>query len=264
MSSKYRHYQSSSGATEKDAGTWQAATMIIATRSRLLEAGLVTLLPEVPQLKHIASASDGPGTIDLLLRHRPDVLLMDHELASDVHDHAEANGVDFTDYSPRVLLLSSRQHVGTQAACGEHCACGFVREQSPLRHIRSAMRIIGACGASRLGQGYCSSCPLRQSVRLPKLPLSDREYQIFDRIGRGHGSQQIARELKLSVKTIETHRESIKRKLGLGSASVLLETAVAWRRGDYVQTPAPAVRSARGAGQPATANNGSVRKRIPA
>ncbi|KGM53093.1 hypothetical protein N800_11125 [Lysobacter daejeonensis GH1-9] len=229
--------------------------MVIATRSRLVEAGLMTLLPEVPQVKHIASASDGPGTVDLLLRLRPDVLLLDHELASDVHDYAAANGVDFTEYSPRVLLLSSRHHVGTQSACGEHCACGFVREQSPLRHIRSAMRIIGGCGASRLGDGYCSSCPLRQSVRLPKLPLSDREYQIFDRIGCGHGSQQISRELKLSVKTVETHRESIKRKIGVSSAAALRETAMAWRRGDYLLKPAPGAkgrpRRAVGVGRPA-------------
>ena len=58
-------------------------------------------------------------------------------------------------------------------------------------------------------------------MKLPVLGLSDREYQTFQGIGHGQGTQQIARELGVSVKTVETHRESIKRKLGLGSASAV-------------------------------------------
>jgi len=197
------------------------------------------LLPQVPQVVHIASANDGPGIVKSLVHHQPDVLLLDHELAADVHDYANAKGIDFTDDGPRVLLMSARHHLGTDSACGERRACGFVREQSPLRHIRSALNMIGACGASRLRQGYCGTCPLRNSMKLPVLGLSDREYQIFQGIGHG---QQIARELGVSVKTFETHRESIKRKLGLGSASALAEAAAGWRRGDYVQKAATRAR----------------------
>jgi len=79
-------------------------------------------------------------------------------------------------------------------------------------------------------------------MKLPVLGPSDREYQIFPGIGHGQGTQQIARELGVSVKTVETHRESIKRKLGLGSASALAEAAAGWRRGDYVQKVAPRAR----------------------
>jgi len=76
-------------------------------------------------------------------------------------------------------------------------------------------------------------------MKLPVLGLSDREYEIFQGIGHG---QQIARELGVSVKTVETHCESIKRKLGLGSASALAEAAAGWRRGDYVQKAATRAR----------------------
>ena len=71
-------------------------------------------------------------------------------------------------------------------------------------------------------------------MSLPKLPLSEREYDIFERIGHGHGATRMASDLGISVKTIETHRESIKRKLRLDSAHALLGAALAWRKGEAI------------------------------
>jgi DNA-binding NarL/FixJ family response regulator len=58
--------------------------------------------------------------------------------------------------------------------------------------------------------------------------LSDREMHIFQLIGSELGTKKIAHALNLSVKTIETHRENIKRKLGLRSGAELTEQATAW------------------------------------
>jgi DNA-binding NarL/FixJ family response regulator len=58
--------------------------------------------------------------------------------------------------------------------------------------------------------------------------LSDRELQIYQMIGAGLGTQQIARELRLSPKTVETHRENIKHKLNLPDAATLLLQATTW------------------------------------
>jgi DNA-binding CsgD family transcriptional regulator len=65
------------------------------------------------------------------------------------------------------------------------------------------------------------------------LPLTDREYAVFKQIGLGLSNQQIALAAGRSVKTIESHRESIKRKLGLKTGAGLVEAAFAWKRGDY-------------------------------
>jgi len=56
--------------------------------------------------------------------------------------------------------------------------------------------------------------------------LSDRELQVFRSIGQGMGIREIAGELYLSVKTIEAHREHIKRKLGLASSAELRRYAI--------------------------------------
>ena len=69
----------------------------------------------------------------------------------------------------------------------------------------------------------------RASVNLPTIDnLSDREIHVFQLIGSALGTKKIAQALNLSVKTIETHRENIKAKLGLRSGAELTERATAW------------------------------------
>jgi DNA-binding NarL/FixJ family response regulator len=66
--------------------------------------------------------------------------------------------------------------------------------------------------------------------RSPMDVLTDREVEVLALIGKGHGSQQIARELHISVKTVEAHRANIKSKLNLKSSSDLLQRAIGWAR----------------------------------
>ena len=63
--------------------------------------------------------------------------------------------------------------------------------------------------------------------------LSDRELEVFGLIGQGMGPSQIAEQLHLSVKTIETHREKIKKKLSLSSGSELTRQAMQWSLEQY-------------------------------
>ena len=58
--------------------------------------------------------------------------------------------------------------------------------------------------------------------------LSNRELQVFELIGEGVSTSQIAEQLNLSIKTIETHQAHIKKKLGLGSAHELNQRAIRW------------------------------------
>ena len=62
----------------------------------------------------------------------------------------------------------------------------------------------------------------------PVHALSDRELEVFEMLGRGRPTKDIARQLHLSIKTVETHREKIKAKLGLQSAAELNRAAVQW------------------------------------
>jgi len=67
---------------------------------------------------------------------------------------------------------------------------------------------------------------------LPLDGLSDRELSVFEMIGRGRSTRQIADELKLEMRTIETYRARIKDKLNLKDANELLQYAIRWAQSE--------------------------------
>ena len=79
---------------------------------------------------------------------------------------------------------------------------------------------------------YIRACPggrpQPDRSRSPIDYLSDRELEVFRLIGSGRGTRQIAEQLHLSVKTVETYRAHIKEKLNLASATELMRAAVQW------------------------------------
>jgi DNA-binding NarL/FixJ family response regulator len=111
-------------------------------------------------------------------------------------------------------------------------ARGYItKEEGPAKVMEGLRRILdgdvyvsdkmAAKVLSRFAEGD-------QAGQSPVHKLSDRELEIFRMIGQGMPTREIAGELHLSVKTIESHREHIKEKLGVDSASELLKEAVQW------------------------------------
>jgi DNA-binding NarL/FixJ family response regulator len=110
---------------------------------------------------------------------------------------------------------------------------GYINKQEASRHIIDAIRHLldGKIWLSkkmteRLLQGIATgrSAPTAASVE----SLSDRELEVFGLIGQGMGPSPIAEVLHLSVKTVETHKQKIKRKLNLESGSELTRRAMQW------------------------------------
>lgn len=111
-------------------------------------------------------------------------------------------------------------------------AMGYVNKQQPVQVVLDAMRQVlkgeiflssrmTTMLAQRVGNG-------RKAEDDPTVILSNRELQVYHMIGQGKTTQEIATALELSVKTIETHRERIKMKLGLRNAAELSRSAVVW------------------------------------
>jgi len=207
-----------------------AAQVLIAVEGNLLRFALAEMVRGMPEYSLRGVAADAATAIMTMRSHKLDVLFLDVVLAENMKAAFGGHGTH-----PRVLLFSPRRHIGLDAACAMDCACGFLRERAPLKHIRVVARIVASCDVPAAGKSKrCQTCPLRPSLEPAALPLSPREQEVFARIGAGDGNRAIAGALGLSVKTVECHRESCKRKLGLNSAAQLLAAAVAWRAGDYV------------------------------
>jgi DNA-binding NarL/FixJ family response regulator len=206
------------------------ARVLIAVEGELVRRALVEMVREMPEFALRGAVGDAAAVRLVLRSRRVDVLVLDMLLA----DKLNAAFAEFAGH-PRVVLVSPRRHMGLDGPCAVDCACGFVRERAPLRHIETALRLVAVCDIAHAGDDpRCRTCPLRPTLQPAPLPLTVREQSVFAHIGAGASNQGIAMALGVSVKTVECHRENIKRKLGLDSGARLAAAAVAWRLGEFV------------------------------
>jgi DNA-binding NarL/FixJ family response regulator len=116
-------------------------------------------------------------------------------------------------------------------------ANGYVMKQEATKNLLNAVRqLLG--GGMYLSEDVTAKLLSRMAKTKPGAKrsalegLSDRELQVFHLIGQGVGTRKIAETLRLSVKTIESHRENIKRKLKLEDAAELVQYAVSWHQNE--------------------------------
>ena len=204
--------------------------LVVASPNMLVIRGIVDLASTMQGVIVVASARAPESLASVLAMHQPEVLVVDADMIEAAH------GLSLGALPMRVLLLGVRSHLGIEPAFIPQFACGYFNERDAASDVFDALQIVTGCDLPQPlpGAHRCGTSRLRQSLEVPRLPLSEREYDVFLRIGLGQGATVMAGELGISVKTIETHRESIKRKLQLGSARALNSAALAWRRGDDV------------------------------
>ena len=127
------------------------------------------------------------------------------------------------------LIYSGGDELQVGYPCMRAGAAGFVSKKAPVQHVVKAAEPVLD------GRQYVSSSLARllmnqQDSQQPTAGthLSRREMEVFSMIGSGMVVSQIAKRLGISVKTVETHRENIKNKLGCTNASQVVAAAVRW------------------------------------
>ncbi|TDR44004.1 DNA-binding NarL/FixJ family response regulator [Tahibacter aquaticus] len=206
------------------------AVIVIVVDSELVAVGLTMAMSSRPDVHIAAVAHNAEAGWKAIERHKPDLVLIAPELARAVQLLSGGH------WRTRTILLGRNPHVGVEPACGTEQVCGFVSYSARRQRFLPLIDTVAQCPLVQAAAGgaRCGDCPARLSLALPALGLSGREYQVFVFIGRGFGSSDIASELGVSIKTVETHRESIKHKLGLGSARALNAAAAGWCRGEVI------------------------------
>ena len=128
----------------------------------------------------------------------------------------------------RILVLSMHDELIYAQRLLAEGAAGYIMKQA------AASQLINALRAVLRGERYVSEALQQNLVSRSDTDgggstrLSARELQVISLIGRGLGTRQIADNLSLSVKTVETHRLTIKRKLGLDTNAQLVQYAIKW------------------------------------
>jgi DNA-binding NarL/FixJ family response regulator len=207
-------------------------TLLIVDDHPVLRRGLTALIESEPGLAVHGSVGSRIAAFEAIETGRPDLVIVDLMLDRD-------DGLDLikeikTLYpSMRSLVLSFYDEAIYAERALAAGALGYVTKQQLEATVLSAIRrvLAGEIYMSealqrRLAERYLSGHTLETafSIRV----LSDRELQIFQLVGQGRTTRQIAAMLSRSIKTIESHIEHIKNKLGIETAAELAQRATQW------------------------------------
>ena len=187
----------------------------------LVRDGLRARLGPLPGLEIVGEAGSAAEALAGIADTRPDLVLADVGLKG-------MSGIELAsllqDRQPdvRVLMLSMYDNPEYVQQALQAGARGYVLKDAPAAEIVAAIEAVSAGGT------FLSSAVSQRlfANQQPRPLLTPRESEILSALGRGDSSKQIARDLGLSVRTVEAHRQSIKRRLGLEGQSALIKYAV--------------------------------------
>ena len=203
------------------AATTGVVRLVIVDDQALVRDGLRARLSVVPSLLVVGEAASGPDALALADADAPDLMLVDVGMKG-------MNGIELATELRRrhpqvkVLMLSmydNREYVLSAIRAG---ACGYVLKESPTEDIISAISAV--CAGGNYFSAQVASLVAQVGLRAPQ--LTAREHEIAVLLAHGSSNKVVARQLDISVRTVETHRLSLRRKLGVDSASELLKIAV--------------------------------------
>lgn len=190
----------------------------------LVRDGLRARLEANANLIVVGEAGNAQEALDRARATEPDLALMDISMRG-------TNGIELTamfrDEFPHiaVLILSMHDNAEYVRQAVRAGARGYVLKDAPAYEIVTAIEKVAA------GEAYYSAAIAARVVQAstshaPIDSLTPREREILSRIARGLANKQIATEMALSVRTVETHRLNIKRKLGIEGQAELIKFAV--------------------------------------
>jgi len=207
--------------------------IVIVDDHPLVRERLVELINREPDLEVCGEAEDRHEAIKIIASTRPHLAVIDLSLKNSLGIELIK---DLQASHPEVLMLvvSMQDELIYAQRCIRAGARGYITKQQASRNVMQAIRQI-LDGNIYLSQAVSNQL-LSRSFGKPTAAdsfiftslLTDRELQVFELIGKGHSTRQIAEFLVLDTKTIETYRSRIKEKLGLMDGSELLQRAIAW------------------------------------
>jgi DNA-binding NarL/FixJ family response regulator len=201
----------------------------------IVRQGLRRLIDQEPDLSVCGEADSARDAKVAIHELKPDAVIVDIslkqgdgiEVVKDARAHHASLAIlvlsmhDETIYAERLLAAGANGYIMKQAASDQFLT-------ALRRVLAGSIYVSEAVGSSMIqkfasGASYVSANPIDQ--------LSNRELQILQMIGRGLSTREAAEALNLSIKTVESHRQRIKRKLNLATGSQLVQYAVNWFSG---------------------------------
>ncbi|WP_245852522.1 response regulator [Isoptericola jiangsuensis] len=198
--------------------------VVVVDDDALVRAGLRLILGGSPDIDVVADAADGADAVDVVRRHRPDVVLMDIRMPRLDGLEATRHVVALPD-APRVIVLTTFDTDDMVLQALRAGAAGFLLKDTPPERLVAAV-LAAAAGEPTLSPSVMTQLIARVSVEVPDparrpgsaarrvASLTDREREVAVVLSRGLSNAEIAAELYMSVPTVKTHLSRILDKLG--------------------------------------------------
>lgn len=208
--------------------------IVVADDHAVVREGLCVLVNAQPGLEVIGEAADGQQAWQLACDLKPDVLVLD--ISMPVMGGAETAARLAKDCpSVRVLALTMHEERGYVSRLQRAGASGYLLKRSASSELVRAIRAVASgdayvdpslAGALLMETNRTSRPPLPGQPGAAMPELTPREMETIRLVARGNSNKEIAAELEIGVKTVETHRANAMSKLGLTSRAALVRFAL--------------------------------------
>lgn len=207
-------------------------SILIVEDHSIVRMGLSMLISQLEDMSVCGEVESGDAALEFLKTGNPDMIIADISLK-------DMSGIDLIKYIRRsghripILVLSVFDEDFYAERAFAAGATGYIMKQEASEVLVRAIRTVleGEIYASDAIRNRLVKKAIGRNEEIGSegiSSLTDRELQVFELIGRGCETKQIAGTLRLSVKTVDTYREHIKEKLNLKNATELIQRASQW------------------------------------
>jgi two-component system NarL family response regulator len=201
----------------------QPTKVIIVDDHPMVAEGIEALLDGYDDIDVVATLTDGPQIIDAVDQMDVDVILLDLNMP-------RISGLSATEMilekhpQMRILILSMHDSPQYISSALSHGAMGYILKDVPTEEIKTAIDTVMA-GQRYLCTGAAGSLAPPDDAQ-DREALTSREQTILLKLAQGKSNKDVGAELGISVRTVETHRKNIKRKLGIATTAGLTRYAL--------------------------------------
>lgn len=223
------------GRTRASHGTWgsfvSALRILLADDHALVRAGIRSLLESLPDVEVVGEAADGHEALRLMGELRPDIALMDVSMPN-------LNGLEAALRAARdhphvrIVILSMHADDAYVREALRAGAAGYLLKRADRSELELAVRAVARgetwlspAVAKTVATAFARTEQATQG-RGPFDLLTPRQREILQLVAEGESTKQIAQRLRLSVKTVETHRAQIMERLGVRGVPGLVRYAL--------------------------------------
>jgi len=205
-----------------------AKRILLADDHKIMREGLRALIEKHPQFEIVGEAEDGRTAVRLAEKLMPDIIIMDVGLP-------DLNGIEATRrikaVLPQTRVIGLSMYYDKRFVSGmlEAGASGYLSKDCALNELVTAVETVDKkeiyLGSRVAGPGLTSGDPSK--IRRAEFSkLTDRQREVLQALSEGKNTKQIAYDLKISIKTVETHILNIKEKLDIRSTAALTRYAI--------------------------------------